>query len=185
MGTFSNSITQTGTVPHQSGTPGAGRHGVVSSKTLRGVHRPEKQIPKPHRNTEGGGNICPWHATRNTRDFKPLLVFPALRCMSRSGTRPLRRRHLDSRQARPLPAIRMKLFSGGNGLGRAQSVKSSILQPDQVQYLFLSTSSSDTPLATRHMPTNSRLLKMCQTSGHTTAARSQTLNGVQFLWYNT
>ena len=27
---------------------------------------------RKHRNTEGGGNICPWHATRNTRDFKPL-----------------------------------------------------------------------------------------------------------------
>ena len=26
------------------------------------------------RNAEGGGNICPWHATRNTRDFKPLPV---------------------------------------------------------------------------------------------------------------
>ena len=41
-----------GTVPHQSETLGAGRFDAVSDETLRGVDRPEPQIPKLARGSD-------------------------------------------------------------------------------------------------------------------------------------
>ena len=66
-----------GTVPHHSETPGTGRLGEMSNETLRGVNRPEQQIPKPPGGTETrkmAATSVHGHVARNTQDMKPLPV---------------------------------------------------------------------------------------------------------------
>ena len=53
--------------------PGAGT--IWCSVKMRHSGCPStSEASKRLRNAEGGGNICSWHATRNTRDFKPMPV---------------------------------------------------------------------------------------------------------------
>ena len=70
------------------------------------------------------------HGTlRETREFKPMPVdTSAPHCNSPNCVRPLRGRHVESRQERSLLPVRMKgqyalqVFVGGHGMGRARGL---------------------------------------------------------------
>ena len=96
---------------------------------IRCVDPPEQQIPKPPRSSEtwkvaatSVHGMLRKHARlqASASRYSPRLIAFLTVC-----TRPLLGRHLELRQDRPLPPIRMKgpfvvqLFSGGNGVGRA------------------------------------------------------------------
>ena len=106
------SHTLAGTVSHQSETPGSERFGAVSHETLRDVHRPEQQIPKPPGGSETRKVVATSvHGTlRKTRETTSHCqsVLPAPRCISQSCTRPLRGRHPEPHKDRFLPPVRRK-----------------------------------------------------------------------------